>query len=327
VASRDWPPARLHIVTGKGGTGKSTAAAALALALAAGGRRSLLVEVEGRQGIAQLFDTAPLPYEERRIAVAPGGGEVRALAVDPEEALLEYLEMFYNLRRAGRMLRRAGAIDFATTAAPGLRDVLLIGKVKEATTRVADGKRVYDAVVLDAPPTGRIGRFLNVTTEVAGLARIGPIKSQSEGVTALLTSTQTAIHVVTVLEEMPVQESGDAVRDLRKLGMSLGTVIVNMVRPPLLPAASLARTAAGRLDMAKLKTGLRTAGLPERYVTGLAAEATAHAVRIGLEAEMRSQVDDLGLPTYDLPLLSGPVDLGALYELASRLTESGVGAA
>jgi len=140
----------------------------------------------------------------------------------------------------------------------------------------------------------------------------------------LLRSTQTAIHVVTVLEEMPVQESGDAVRELRELGLTLGTVIVNMTRPPVLPAASLARTAAGRLDLAKLRTGLRTAGLPERYVTGLAAEASEHAVRVGLEADMRRQVLDLGLPTYDLPLLPGPVDLGALYELAAQLTESGV---
>jgi anion-transporting ArsA/GET3 family ATPase len=252
------------VVTGKGGTGKTTVAAALALALAAGGRRSLLVEVEGRQGIAQLFDTAPLPYAERRIAVAPGGGEVRALAVDPEEALLEYLEMFYNLRRAGRMLKRAGAIDFATTAAPGLRDVLLIGKVKEATTRIVDGSRVYDAVVLDAPPAGRIGRFLNVTAEVAGLARVGPIKTQSAGVTALLKSTQTAIHVVTLLEEMPVQETADAVAELRGLAMSLGAVLVNMTRSPVLPAASLARAAAGRLDTGKLRAGLVAAGLHVR---------------------------------------------------------------
>ena len=120
----------------------------------------LLIETEGRQGIAQLFDTPPLPYEERRVAVARGGGEVKALAIDVEEALLDYLDMFYNLRRAGRALRKMGAIDFATSIAPGLRDVLITGKIKEAVTRRHDGRQVYDAVVVDAPPTGRITRFL-----------------------------------------------------------------------------------------------------------------------------------------------------------------------
>ncbi len=138
-----WPArlskVRLHFVTGKGGTGKSTIAAALALTLAAGGRKGLLVEVEGRQGIAQLFDVPPLPYQEIKIATAEGGGQVNALAIDIEAAFLEYLDIFYNLGIAGRAMRRIGAIDFATTIAPGLRDVLLTGKIKESVVRLSKG--------------------------------------------------------------------------------------------------------------------------------------------------------------------------------------------
>ena len=133
----DWPRVKLHVVTGKGGTGKSTVAAALALALASHGKNVLLCEVEGRQGIARMFDVGELPYEERRIAAGltePEGtpGSVYALHIDPESALLEYLSMYYKLGRAGRALDRFGVIEFATTIAPGVRDVLLTGKVFEA---------------------------------------------------------------------------------------------------------------------------------------------------------------------------------------------------
>ncbi|HEX7744200.1 MAG TPA: ArsA-related P-loop ATPase [Micromonosporaceae bacterium] len=304
--------ARLHVVTGKGGTGKTSVAAALALALARDGRRTLLIEVEGRQGIAQLFGTEPLPYEERTIARVEGGGEVRALAVDAEEALLEYLEMFYKLGAAGRALRRFGAIDFATTIAPGLRDVLLTGKVKEATTRTAGGRRVYDAVVLDAPPTGRIGRFLNVTAETARLAKVGPIKTQSEGVAALLRSPITAVHVVTLLEEMPVQETVDAIAELTSMGIRLGRVIVNSTRSPLL---------AGRVSRPDLRRGLVAAQLPhdDATVSALLVEAENHLVRQALEDSLRGDLLELDLPLIELPLLLDGVDRAGLDALADRL--------
>lgn len=309
---RNWPE-RLHVVTGKGGTGKSTVAAALALGLAAGGRRTLLVEVEGRQGIAQLFGLDPLPYSERRVATTTGGGEVRALAVDPEEALLEYLDMFYKLGAAGRALRKVGAIDFATTIAPGLRDVLLTGKVKEATTRSQDGRRVYDAVVLDAPPTGRVGRFLNVTEETRKLVKVGPIKTQSEGVASLLRSPMTAVHVVTLLEEMPVQETLDAITELSALNIPVGRVVVNGARPPLL--------AGGRVAKAEIKRGLTAAGLAAGAATvnQLAAEAQAHLTRRELEESLRMELAEVGRPLVELPLLPGGVDRDALGDLAVRL--------
>ncbi|RBY78316.1 ATPase [Geodermatophilus sp. TF02-6] len=321
--SPDPVPVRCHVVTGKGGTGKTTVAAALALALAADGGQVLLVETEGRQGIAQLFDTPPLPYEERRVAVARGGGEVKALAIDVEEALLEYLEMFYNLRRAGRALRRMGAVDFATTIAPGLRDVLLTGKIKEAVTRRSDGRPVYDAVVVDAPPTGRITRFLNVTGEVAGLAGSGPIKTQSDSVMAVFRSPQTAVHVVTLLEDMPVQETADAIAELSAVGLPLGSVIVNMATEPVLPEEALTRAVEGRLTGAELAPALAAAHVHDgtALADALAAEAVEHARRWAAQDELRDEVEALGRPTVELPLLPGPIDLGAIFELAGRLED------
>jgi len=342
-------------VTGKGGTGKTTVAAALAIALATGGRRTLLVEVEGRQSIAQLFDVPPLPYEERHVAGAPGGGDVSALAIDPKQALLEYLEVFYHLGRAGRMLERLGAIDFATTIAPGVRDVLLTGKVYEAVRRrgprtrpapgrasrqargaAADEGPVYDAVVLDAPPTGRIGRFLNVNEEVVGLAKVGPIRNQAGAVMTLLRSPQSRVHLVTVLEDMPVQETADAAAELGAAGLRVGGVVVNMVREPVLPEPALADAVAGRLDRAAVLAGLTSAGLgrrsratgndtsPGALADALLAEAAGHGARVAMEQRERQEIAALERPTYELPALATGVDLGALYGLAERLREQGM---
>jgi len=330
-SSVGWPTrlskARLHFVTGKGGTGKSTIAAALALTLAAGGRKVLLIEVEGRQGIAQLFDVPPLPYQELKIATAERGGQVIALAIDIEAAFLEYLDMFYNLGIAGRAMRRIGAIEFATTIAPGLRDVLLTGKIKESVVRVDKNRLpVYDAVVVDAPPTGRIARFLDVTKAVSDLAKGGPVHSQSQGVVKLLHSDQTAIHLVTLLEALPVQETLEAIEELAEMELPIGSVIVNRNIPTYLEPVDLAKAAEGDVDADSVQAGLEMAGikLSDKDFAGLLTETIQHATRIAARAETAQQLDALHVPRLELPAISDGVDLGSLYELSESLAQQGV---
>lgn len=330
-----WPSrlteARLHFVTGKGGTGKSTIAAALALALAAGGRKVLLVEVEGRQGIAQLFDVPPLPYDEVKIATAERGGQVNALAIDTEAAFLEYLDMFYNLGLAGRAMRRIGAVEFATTIAPGLRDVLLTGKIKEIVTRNDKSQQrgnatVYDAVVVDSPPTGRIARFLDVTKAVSDLAKGGPVHSQAEGVVKLLHSDLTAVHLVTLLEALPIQETLEAIDELREMGLPIGAVIVNRNIPAYLSPEDLAKAAEGVIDADAVRAGLTAAGitLSDDDFAGLLTETIQHATRIAARNASAEQLAELDVARLDLPTLSDGVDLGSLYELAEELAHQGV---
>lgn len=323
-----WPGVSLHVVSGKGGTGKTTVAAALAMALARDGRRTLLMEVEGRQGIAQLFDVPPLPYEERKVAVAPGGGEVWALAVDPEDALLDYLEIFYNLRRAGSALRRMGAVDFATTIAPGLRDVLLTGKACEVVRRSdKSAPDAYDAVVLDAPPTGRITRFLNVNNEVSGLAKVGPIRNHADLVMSVIASPRTAVHLVTLLEEMPVQETIDGVEELREAGLPVGGVVVNMTRTPVLSDAELALALSDDLPLAGIQQALASINLNGKsaaIANTLVKEGDDHAKRVELERRELTRLDDLDAPLLQLPFISGGIDLSSLYELAGDLAAQGV---
>jgi anion-transporting ArsA/GET3 family ATPase len=277
----------------------------------------LLVEVESRQAIAQLFGIPPMPYTEQRLLSVRRGGQLFGLAIDPEQAMLEYLEMFYGLKRAGKGLQKLGAVDFVTTLAPGLRDVLLTGKVKEAVVRVTpNGAPVYDAVVLDAPPTGRIGRFLDATREVAKLTKFGPISNQSEGVIKLLHGPRTAVHIVTLLEEMPVQETIDAAAELTRLGFHLGAVIVNRARPAIITEGQVG--ADGKVDLKRLSAGLAKAGIAAAHAPALAAEMADYARRQQVQDENAARLDGLDAARIELPDLNPPVELGELKDLAAH---------
>jgi hypothetical protein len=164
-----------------------------------------------------------------------------------------------------------------------------------------------------------------VNAEVAGLAKVGPIRGQADAIMALLTSPQTAVHVVTLLEEMPVQETVDAVNELTAAGLPVGGIVVNGVREPLFKVADLTAAAKGRLPQGEVAAGLEAAGVAVRAgaVDALLAEVAEHAERVALEKAERRTLKALGRPTYELPLLSEGVDLGGLYGLAERLCAQG----
>ena len=323
---------RLHIVTGKGGTGKTTVAAALALALARQGKRVLLAEVEERQGISQTFDVPPLGHEETRIVHERGGGELYGMSVDVRESLMEYLQKFYKLGRAGSVLEKVGAVDFATTIAPGLRDVLLIGKVYEAAGRRGSSRQhdrpVYDAVVLDAPPTGRVVRFLNVNAEVADVAGVGadPHPGRLHHADAAQPPHRSA---------RGLAARGDAgAGDRRRArgaeeGLAARRGGHHQPGPRAVPRRRGPRDRRGRPRRAGRGRHRRPEGRLGAHQRGdghrTAAEGTEHADRVALQQEQEAILTGLGRQVYRLPLLpEGATEAGGIRVLADALTEQGM---
>ena len=152
------------------------------------------------------------------------------------------------------------------------------------------------------------------------------VESQADSVTRLFRSGQTAVHLVTVLEEMPVQETTDGIAELREHGLPVGGVVVDMVRPRDLSDDDLAVIRAGKVTKRQVATELNRGGLTgnAELVMSLLTEARDHAERRELEDEQRALVGELGVPTYELPRLVGGVDLGGLYELAGLLRDQGL---
>jgi hypothetical protein len=168
-------------------------------------------------------------------------------------------------------------------------------------------------------------RFLSVNEEVADLAKVGPIRSQADSITTMLTSPQTAVHVVTLLEEMPVQETVDAVTELRAARLPIGDVVINQVREPLLRPRELAAAARGTISRPKVSAGLDAAGLTvtEPLVEGLIAEARDHALRVAQETEQLALLERLERPMFRLPINPDGVDASTVREFADLLADRG----
>ena len=214
------------IVAGKGGVGKTTVSAAVARAAAMAGLSTLIVEVEGKSGLAGLFHQPPFDYEE--VVLAHGGGpngsaDVRARTLTPDDALMEYLET-HGLSRISRRLASAGAMDVVATAAPGIKDILILGKVKQL-----ERGKAADLIVLDAPAAGHAITFLRSARALLDAVHVGPINTQAKDVLEMLTDPERCqVVLVTLPEETPVNELVETAYSLEdEVGIMLGPVVMN----------------------------------------------------------------------------------------------------
>ncbi len=216
---------RLLFVTGKGGVGKTTVAAATALLAAEHGKRVLVCEVDAKGDIADLFEVAPTAFVPRE--VAPG---VSAMSMDTEASLREYLKLHLRIPVVGRIGPLAKAFDFVATAAPGVREILTVGKLCYEVR-----ERHYDLVVVDAPATGHIIGQLAAPQAINDLVKVGLIRSQTDWMLDILSDpATTGLLVVTTPEEMPVNETLElAERVGEETTVRLSGVAVNRVLPEL----------------------------------------------------------------------------------------------
>jgi anion-transporting ArsA/GET3 family ATPase len=291
-SDRFRPPARVTIVAGKGGVGKTTVSAALAYLAASAGLRVLVVEVEGSSGFPALFDRPdPLSYEPA-VLLSAGDGSVAARTVTPDDALLEYLED-RGMRRISRRLTSTGTLDVIATAVPGIKDILVLGKVKQIEQRIAAGEQgAPDFIVVDAPAAGHAVTFLSSAYGLVEAAAVGPIRTQASDVVSMLSDPDRCqVMLVTLPEETPVNEAVDTAFHLEdRAGVKLAPIVVNGMWP--------------HLDLPADGSGLAGLGLPPADVERVLAAADFRRRRQAQQEEQVARLaTELPLPQLPLPYL------------------------
>ncbi len=300
---------RLVIVAGKGGVGKTTVVAALARLASQLGLSVLVVEVEGKSGLAAAFGADDLSYAESVLCPAGDGGraEVWARTITPDVALVEYLEE-HGLARISRRLVRSGAVDVVATATPGIKDILVLGKVKQL-----ERAGVADLIVLDAPASGHAVRFLMSPRALLDTVDVGPIETQANEVLEMVTDpTRCQVILVTLPEETPVNEVVETAYALEdRVGTNLGPVVVNGLYPVL---------SGLDVDPAAAATALGF-GLRPGEAEALRAAAAFRSRRQDLQAAQVARLADaLPLPQLHLPaLFDVTMGLPQIDELAGAL--------
>lgn len=305
---RFFTKSRVIIVAGKGGVGKTAVTAAMAHAASSVGLRTLVVEIEGKGGLSAAFGSNTLTYSEIQL-VAPGGGHggVTARTLTPDDALIEYLHD-HGMKRISNRLVASGALDVVSTAVPGIRDILVLGKIKQL-----ERERSNDLIIVDAPAAGHAISFLRSASGLADAVKVGPISTQANDVLELLRDPRRClVTLVTLPEETPVNELIETAYSIEdEVGIALGPVVVNGVLPP------------APHDRDGLDAALEAAGVdpaPECRTALVEAAAFRQARWTLQQKQLQRLADDLPLPQLHLPrLFSSKLDIDDLSSLSASL--------
>jgi anion-transporting ArsA/GET3 family ATPase len=288
---------RLLFFTGKGGVGKSTITAATALLAAERGKRVLLVEVDSKGNLTALFERPPVGFDP--VEVYPG---VHAMQLNTEASLREYLKLNLRVPVLGRIGPLASMLDFVANAAPGVKEILTVGKVCWEVRESVEGRADWDIVIVDAAATGHVVAQLDSPRAIRELVQVGPVRTQTEWMVELLADPAiTALNVVTSPEEMPVSETIELVASAREnLDVTLGTVVVNRVLPEPF-------TRGDEPVFSALRAPAATAALSDEIGSGAEAVLDAAGLAVALRrsravhlTNLRSEVD---LPLVYVPYL------------------------
>ena len=233
---------RLLFVTGKGGTGKTTVAAAIARAAARAGKRVLAVEMDAKGTLPGMIGASRVGYEP--VEVLPG---LSVMAMDTESSLREYLRIHLRIPFVTRLGPLAGVFDFVADAAPGVKEILGVGKVAWEVR-----ENTWDLVVVDSEASGHVISQIASPRVINRLVAGGPLGSQTKWMLEILEDpARTGVVVVSTTEELAVTETVGLIDRLRtETGTALAAVVVNRVDAPIEPAVATAieTLEPGRLD-------------------------------------------------------------------------------
>jgi anion-transporting ArsA/GET3 family ATPase len=324
----DFFSPRILVIAGKGGVGKTTVSAALALVAARRGRKVCVAEIDRKGTLPRLFGGEALGYQPSELS--PG---VWGMNVVVEEALAEYLKVQYHLNRISRMFTSPQFLDYITTAAPGLRDILVLGKVWYLEQGRSAGGPVhdFDTIIVDAQASGHMLTFLSAPMGLADAVQVGPLRRQSEWIIDMLRDRErTRVHMVTLAEEMPVEETIETSEALRaRIGLVPGAAFANAIYTSNhYSEGSLERLDPAEVDPNVLKTEAKAAGvrLEDEDITALIGYARFFKARSVIQrrhlARLRRHIEE---PVIELPFLFSaglalPDIEGLADEIESKVT-------